>query len=70
SLGLIQSGFRVVFANDIEKAALQTYSFNHPEIEGRNITMGGIESIASNIDEYVSEAVDVIAGGPPSQGFS
>ncbi|MCQ5204016.1 DNA cytosine methyltransferase, partial [Mordavella massiliensis] len=70
SLGLIQSGFRVVFANDIEKAALQTYSFNHPEIEGRNITMGGIESIASNIDEYVSEAVDVIAGGPPCQGFS
>ena len=70
SLGLIQSGFRVVFANDIEKAALQTYSFNHPEIEGRNITMGGIESIASNIDEYVSESVDVIAGGPPCQGFS
>ena len=34
SLGLMQSGFKVIFANDIEKSALQTYSFNHPEIEG------------------------------------
>ena len=70
SLGLVQSGFRIIFANDIEKSALQTYSFNHPEIIGKNITMGGIEEIAHHIKDYVSESVDVLAGGPPCQGFS
>lgn len=70
SLGLVQSGFRIIFANDIEKSALQTYSFNHPEIIGKNITMGGIEEIAHHIRDYVSESVDVLAGGPPCQGFS
>lgn len=70
SLGLMQSGFKVIFANDIEKSALQTYSFNHPEIEGNKITMGGIEQIAHNISDYIPNNVDIIAGGPPCQGFS
>ena len=70
SLGLAQSGFRVIFANDIEKAALQSYSFNHPEIPGDQITMGGIENISSHIKDYVNEEVDIVAGGPPCQGFS
>ncbi|WP_430610443.1 DNA cytosine methyltransferase [Enterococcus sp. DIV0876] len=70
SLGLTQENFRVVFANDIEKAALRTYLFNHPEIDGNRITMGGIEDIAHNVRSYIPEDVDVIAGGPPCQGFS
>ncbi len=70
SLGLVQAGFKVIFANDIEKAALQTYSFNHPEIKGKQITMGGIEEIAHNISKYIPEKVDLLAGGPPCQGFS
>ncbi|MFX0111887.1 DNA cytosine methyltransferase [Bacillus pumilus] len=70
SLGFTQKGFRVVFANDIEKSALRTYSFNHPEIDGKYITMGGIEDIAHNVKKYISESVDVLIGGPPCQGFS
>lgn len=70
SLGLTQSGFRVVFANDIEKSALRTYSFNHPEVEGKKITMGGIENIAHSITNYIEEEVDILVGGPPCQGFS
>ncbi|WP_339181054.1 DNA cytosine methyltransferase [Oceanobacillus sp. FSL W7-1293] len=70
SLGLTQIGFRVIFANDIEKSALRTYSFNHPEIDGKRITMGGIEDIAYNVNDYINESVDLIAGGPPCQGFS
>lgn len=70
SLGLVQSGMRVIFANDIEKAALQTYTFNHPEIPGKFITMGGIEDISKDISKYISETADVVAGGPPCQGFS
>lgn len=70
SLGFTQKGFRVVFANDIEKSALRTYSFNHPEVDGKYITIGGIEDIAHNVHEYISESVDVLIGGPPCQGFS
>ncbi|KAB8126060.1 DNA cytosine methyltransferase [Gracilibacillus oryzae] len=70
SLGFTQEGFRVVFANDIDKAALRTYSFNHPEIDGKRVTLGGIEDIAHNIHHYIGDSVDVIAGGPPCQGFS
>lgn len=70
SLGFTQEEFRVVFANDIDKAALRTYSFNHPEIDGERITIGGIEDIAHNVRQYISETVDVIVGGPPCQGFS
>ena len=70
SLGFSQTGFKIVFANDIEQAALRTYSFNHPEISAGYITMGGIENISHNIKEYVTESVDVLIGGPPCQGFS
>lgn len=70
SLGLSQAGFKIVFANDIDKSALRTYSFNHPEVDGNKITLGGIEKLSSNINNYVTESVDLIVGGPPCQGFS
>ncbi|WP_323707120.1 DNA cytosine methyltransferase [Mammaliicoccus vitulinus] len=70
SLGLSQAGFKIIFANDIDKSALRTYSFNHPEVDGRNITLGGIEKLTSKIHNYVNEPIDLIVGGPPCQGFS
>lgn len=70
SLGFTQAGFKVLLSNDIEKAAIRTYAFNHPEIDGSKILFGGIESITSNIRNYISDNVDVIIGGPPCQGFS
>lgn len=70
SLGFTQAGFKVVLSNDIEKAAIRTYAFNHPEIDGSKILFGGIESITSNIRNYIDDKVDVIIGGPPCQGFS
>lgn len=70
SLGLSQAGFRIIFANDIDKSALRTYSFNHPEVDGKNIVLGDIEKLASKINRYIHEPVDLIVGGPPCQGFS
>ncbi|WJP97272.1 DNA cytosine methyltransferase [Macrococcus bovicus] len=71
SLGLNQVGFKTILANDIDKQALRTYNFNHPEVDGQYITMGGIENLASDIRNYVSlGSVDVVVGGPPCQGFS
>lgn len=70
SLGFVQSGFRIIFANDIEKSTLRTYSFNHPEVDGEGITLGGIEDIAHDVNGFIHENVDVLVGGPPCQGFS
>lgn len=70
SLGLSQAGFKIIFANDIDKSSLRTYSFNHPEVNGKNVTFGGIEKLTSKIHEYINEPVDLIVGGPPCQGFS
>ncbi|MFK4942934.1 DNA cytosine methyltransferase [Lactococcus garvieae] len=70
SLGFVQNGYRIIFANDIEKSTLRTYSFNHPEVEGEGITLGGIEDIAQDVRNYIQEEVDVLVGGPPCQGFS
>ena len=34
SLGFIQSGFHVIFANDFEEVCVNTYRYNHPETAG------------------------------------
>ena len=70
SLGLVQAGFNIILANDIEKQMLMTYSFNHPEVDGKNILHGSIEDINNNIQEYLNCEVDLVVGGPPCQGFS
>ena len=70
SLGISQAGFQSVLANDVDKTALRTYHFNHPEIEGKNIILDGIENIVGNIKKYIEEDIDLVIGGPPCQGFS
>lgn len=70
SLGFAQNGFKVLLSNDIESVCTETYSFNHLEIPKENIITGDIKEIVDNVDEYISEDVDIIIGGPPCQGFS
>ena len=61
-LGLIQAGHMVVWANDIDKDAVETYKNNI----GSHIICEDIKNIS--IDEIPSS--DVIVGGFPCQGFS
>jgi len=61
-LGLVQAGHEIVWANDFDRDAVETYRNNI----GPHITLGAIESIAS---AEIPEA-DVIVGGFPCQGFS
>ncbi len=70
SLGFKQVGFKILFANDVEKVCTNTYSFNHPEIPKNRIVTNDIKSIIDDIESYVTDEVDVILGGPPCQGFS
>lgn len=70
SLGFLQSGFRVCFANDFEDVCVDTYRYNHPEIPAENVLKADIRTIVDNVDDYIHEDVDIVIGGPPCQGFS
>jgi DNA (cytosine-5)-methyltransferase 1 len=61
-LGLIQAGFRIVWANDIDNDAVATYRLNI----GSHIVSGDIVNIPSS---KIPDC-DVVVGGFPCQGFS
>lgn len=70
SCGFVQAGFKVSLANDFENVCVRTYRYNHPELPADRMVSNDIRLIIDNIDEYVSEPIDVVVGGPPCQGFS
>lgn len=70
SLGFIQSGFHVSFANDFEEVCVNTYRYNHPETPTKDVLQADIRTIVDNINDYITTDVDVVIGGPPCQGFS
>ncbi|HEX6188749.1 MAG TPA: DNA cytosine methyltransferase [Pyrinomonadaceae bacterium] len=79
SHGFVRSGrFNAVLGNDIKKAALRTFEFNHsrhgftPKILEGDIRTISIESIVRTLDDKgvgIGE-LDCLIGGPPCQGFS
>ena len=70
SLGFRQNGYKILLANDIEKVCTTTYSFNHMELPKDKVINKDIKELVDNIEDYVSQEVDVVIGGPPCQGFS
>lgn len=62
-LGFIQAGFKIVWANDFFKEAVDSYSKNI----GNHIVLGDITKIDS---KDIPDNPDVIIGGFPCQGFS
>lgn len=61
-LGLVQAGNEVIWANDIDKNAVETYKHNI----GNYIVLDDIK----NIDVNEIPDADVVVGGFPCQGFS
>ena len=61
-LGLIQAGNEIIWANDIDKDAVDTYKRNI----GDHIVLDDIKNIDVNSIPYA----DVVVGGFPCQGFS
>jgi DNA (cytosine-5)-methyltransferase 1 len=69
--GLRQAGFRSVFANEISPAYSETLKNNHTdsEIETGDVRSLDPEKIRSRLGLAKGE-LDLLAGGPPCQGFS
>ena len=62
-LGFKQSGFNIIYANDFDIDAVETYKKNI----GENIVLGDICKISS---KEIPNNPDVVIGGFPCQGFS
>ncbi|WP_339216313.1 DNA cytosine methyltransferase [Ornithinibacillus sp. FSL M8-0202] len=61
--GFVNAGFDILWANDFEKDAVETYKKNI----GNHIVLGDITTIDSS---DIPDSPDVIIGGFPCQGFS
>ena len=66
STGFRKAGFKIVFANEIDKSIATSYEKNHPETL---MIKDDIKNILPKLDT-INKKVDVIIGGPPCQGFS
>lgn len=73
SLGLKSAGFNVVYAFDNDEQSIQTYSSNphHSEtlVECRDIGSVLRDGLPHDLSDG-NDPVDLVAGGPPCQGFS
>ena len=62
-LGFLQASYEIVWANEIDKCAADTYKYN---LGGNSIVVGDIKNIEANdIPDF-----DVLAAGFPCQSFS
>jgi len=71
SLGFKQAGYSILYANDKDAAAVETYKQNSPETvcSKEDIDSLDFELILKKISIMPGE-IDILIGGPPCQGFS
>jgi DNA (cytosine-5)-methyltransferase 1 len=73
-LGLEQAGFRTLVANEIHAHPCQTLRRNFPDVpvvEGSIQELTGADLLAAaGLDGADRPEIDLVAGGPPCQGFS
>ncbi len=71
SEGLREAGFHALYANEIKKRYSETYALNHPNtiIDPKDIRKVDARAIRKRL-KIKRDQLDLIAGGPPCQGFS
>jgi len=69
SLGLENAGFRIMHANELNQDAAATYRYNFPNVKLENRDVRRIHARWLQRRLGIS-GVDLIAAGPPCQGFS
>ncbi len=71
SAGLVEAGYKPVFAIDNDPASIKTYIYNHRFFEGLSVAQNDVSEIErANFSAITKLHPDLIVGGPPCQGFS
>lgn len=66
-VGFENAGFNIVWANEFNIDAVNTYRENHPNT---HIVCGDIKEAKKQLYAYKNKCIDLVFGGPPCQGFS
>ena len=66
-IGFENAGFNVVWANEFNIDAVNTYRENHPNTY---VVHGDIKEAKKQLYAYKNKGIDLVFGGPPCQGFS
>ncbi len=71
SLGFKQAGYSILYANDKDSAAVETYRKNSPEAICSNEDIDSLDfnNVLDEVGLKKGE-LDILIGGPPCQGFS
>ena len=67
SLGLENAGFEIAVANELDHWAAQTYEANHQRVR---MVRADIRGVRRSVWKELAGEIDLVAGGPPCQGFS
>lgn len=65
-VGFRSAGIKIIWANEIDKDACNTYAANHPE---SFLRCGDLRYVLNELTQYEGK-IDIVFGGPPCQGFS
>jgi len=68
SLGFKWAGFNTLLASDIDENCEKTFKANFPETPFICADLSNVTK--EDIQDQITQNVDVIIGGPPCQGFS
>lgn len=71
STGLEKAGFELVHAVEVDDDAVATFADNRPGLESEELSRDIRDIDTNEVPEIVDQnQVDLVAGGPPCQGFS
>jgi DNA (cytosine-5)-methyltransferase 1 len=69
--GFRRAGFQCLYANDINRWAIETFRANHPGTHAENRPIEQVDATSLRRELSLKPGdLDVIVGGPPCQGFS
>jgi DNA (cytosine-5)-methyltransferase 1 len=69
--GFRSAGFHCLYANDINRWAIETFRANHPDTRAENRPIEKVDAAVLRRELQLEPGqLDVIVGGPPCQGFS
>lgn len=66
-IGFEKAGVNILWANEFNTDAVNTYRINHPETK---VVHADIREAKKQLYSYKNEGIDIVLGGPPCQGFS